>query len=124
MITVTAAILRHEGLVLLARRKDGKHAGRWEFPGGKLEDGESEPQCLARELQEELGIETEVDAFFAESFHTYDGGAIRLRAYEVRWVSGELRPQVHDRLEWVRPENVRHYDLLSADLPLAEALRS
>lgn len=123
MKTVTAAILRQGNKVLLARRRDGSQAGRWEFPGGTVEAGESEEACLARELREELGIEAEIGALFAESTYRYEAGAIRLRAYESRWLSGELRALAHDRLKWVPVDAVLHYDLLPADVPIAEKLR-
>ena len=123
MKTVTAAILRHDDRILLARRSDGSQAGRWEFPGGKVEPGETDEACLARELREELGIDTEIGALFAESIYTYEAGRIRLRAYEVRWLSGALRAVVHDRLEWVPAGELLRYDMLPADVPIAEKLQ-
>lgn len=118
-IRVAAAILEQNGCVLLARRAEAKDplAGRWEFPGGKLEPGETPEACLQRELTEELGIETQIDKFFAES--SYPETSIQLLAYRVRWTGGALCPKVHDKLAWVA-DDILHYDLLPADIPLAE----
>jgi len=123
MINVTAAILVHEKKVLIARRgPGGNHPGKWEFPGGKVENGESPEACLARELKEEFDIAVEVENFFAESTYTYDHGTIRLLAYRTRWCSGVIRLLAHDRVAWVAPEDLPGYDLLPADVPLAERL--
>jgi mutator protein MutT len=83
---VTAAIIQRNDFVLLARRSCGqKLAGFWEFPGGKVEVGETPESCLVRELDEELGIEVEVHRKFAESLHQYDHGDFRIIAYIVDW---------------------------------------
>lgn len=119
---VTAAIIRHKGRVLIARRAHGSEAGAWEFPGGKLEPGESEEACLARELFEELGIQVEIGPFLAESLYRYNHGQILLRAYEVAWTGGTMQPRVHDRLEWVDLDDLQRFNLLPADVPIAEAL--
>ena len=72
MQKVTAAVIEKDGKILIARRKrDDSQAGKWEFPGGKLEAGETPEACLKRELREELGIETEVGAFFCSSRFVY-----------------------------------------------------
>ena len=99
---VTAAIIRRDDRVLLARRSSGqKLAGFWEFPGGKFEAGETPESCLARELEEELGIGVHVGRKFAESLHQYDHGNFRIVAFIADWIAGELRARVHDRVEWV-----------------------
>jgi 8-oxo-dGTP diphosphatase len=124
VIRVTAAILRREGLVLLARRPPGDRlAGKWEFPGGKLEAGETPPQCLARELAEELGVAVHIGAFVASTVHRYPHATIELLAYEVR-LADEREPsaRAHDALAWVAPADLLAWDLAEADIPLARAL--
>jgi 8-oxo-dGTP diphosphatase len=122
---VTAAIIRRSGSVLLARRSSGeKVAGFWEFPGGKVEDGETPEECLARELDEELGIQARIGRKCAESLHEYDHGKFRIIAYIADWVAGDLRPRVHDRVEWVKISNVGEYQLLPADGPIAAVIQN
>jgi 8-oxo-dGTP diphosphatase len=83
LITVTAAIIQKENRIFAARRKRGRHLeGMWEFPGGKLEPGESPEVCLARELAEELGIKTTVGRYLGESVYDYGEKVIKLLAYQ------------------------------------------
>ena len=121
MITVTAAILTKDNKIFLARRNsETKHAGKWEFPGGKMEHGESGEQCLSREIREEFSINITVDEFFAESIHEYENAKIRILAYRITWVSGKMVPKDHDRIAWVSPDKLLEYDLLPADIPIAQ----
>ena len=121
MITVTAAILSKDNKILLARRNSKtKHAGKWEFPGGKMEQDESGKQCLSREIKEEFSIDITVNEFFAESIHEYEHAKIRLLAYRITWVSGKMAPKDHDRIAWVSPDKLLEYDLLPADIPIAQ----
>ena len=109
--------------VLLGRRAPGqKFAGSWEFPGGKLEPGETHEAALHRELSEEFGIEADVGVFVAESVWDYGGGAVRIRAHWARIRSGTLQPTVHDEIVWTSFEEALGYALLPADVPLARAL--
>ena len=120
---VTAAVIRRGGTLLLARRQPGqKLAGYWEFPGGKVETGESVQTCLQREIAEELGIAVKAGAIIATSDYVYAHGAIRLVALDVAICTGEPIPTVHDRLEWVPVAQLLDYRLAPADIPLAEAL--
>jgi len=115
MIEVVAAFLVHADKVLIARRKDPPQlAGRWEFPGGKVEPGEKPEESLVREMEEEFGIRIAVGAFGADSFH--------IRAYRATWLSGQIVPVAHDRYAWAGPEDLLAYDLLPADVDLAHAL--
>ena len=123
MIRVTAAILWRAGEVLLARRTRPRWlAGKWEFPGGKIEPGESPETCLARELAEELGIQVEVGRRLMSTVHAYPELTVELVVHEVRLVSGEPVPHDHDRLAWVRPQDLKSFDLAPADLPIADLL--
>ena len=121
---VTAGIIRKNGSVLLARRSPGeKLAGFWEFPGGKVENGETPEACLVRELKEELGIQTRVGEKFSENLYQYDHGRFCIVAYFVDWITGDPRPNVHDRLEWVKIDDLMGYKLLPADISIAESLK-
>ncbi len=123
--TVTGAILFRGGKLLIARRPTADNlANKWEFPGGKVEAGETPEACLARELDEELGIEVRVGAFLGESVYHYEHGAIRLLAYRTTWETGELKPQVHDEIKWVSLGELNQYDFAPADVPFADKLMS
>lgn len=123
MKRVTAAVLEKDGKILLAQRKRGDAlAGKWEFPGGKLEPGETPEACLRRELREEFGVETEIGAFVCSSEFEYKHAKIELLVYRARHLSGEFRLNDHDAIAWVRPEELAGYDLASADIPVVEIL--
>jgi 8-oxo-dGTP diphosphatase len=124
MKDVTAAIITQNNKVLLTRRAPGeKHAGGWEFPGGKVEENESPETCLRRELLEELEIETAIGDKLTETIHTYETGAIRLLAYRATILSGALRLHVHDEYRWVSVADLTQFKLLPADVPIAEYLQ-
>ena len=121
LIDVTAAIIEKDGKVLAARRKPGTHlAGYWEFPGGKLEKGESPQECLRRELYEEFNIETRVGAYMGESVYHYETKSIRLLAYQVRHISGQFELRDHDQLRWLAVSDLRNIQWAPADVPLVE----
>jgi 8-oxo-dGTP diphosphatase len=121
---VTAGIIRKNGSVLLARRSPGeKLAGFWEFPGGKVENGETPEACLAGELKEELGIQTRIGEKFSQNLYQYDHGSFCIVAYFVDWIAGDPRPKVYDRLEWVKNDDLMGYKLLPADIPIAKSLQ-
>lgn len=120
MKTVTAAILFKEGRVLIARRRStDKLAGKWEFPGGTIEEGETPEACLKREMKEEFDIDVSVGNCFGESIYHYPHGAVRLLAYAVQWREGQLSMKAHDAYRWVPPHHLSRYDLAPADIPLA-----
>ncbi|GLI36154.1 hypothetical protein DAMNIGENAA_35870 [Desulforhabdus amnigena] len=121
--TVTAAILIREGRILIARRRAGTHQEfKWEFPGGKVEVGETPEECLKREIKEELQIEVRIGAFLWESIYHYSQDSIRLLAYETFWESGEMVPTVHEAIEWVSVEDMKDYDFAPADIPFVRKL--
>jgi 8-oxo-dGTP diphosphatase len=119
IIVAAAVISRADGAVLIARRRrERSHGGLWEFPGGKLEPGETPAACLVRELGEELGLTIEVGPYLATG---YDG-AIELRGYRARILAGQLRLSDHDAVAWVAPAELAVYPMPPADLPIAAAL--
>ena len=125
MKLVTAAIIIRNGSVLLTRRKAGeKMAGFWEFPGGKLEEGETPRACLERELQEELGVKACAGEVMAESVYHYDHGVIRLLGIRAEIETDRFEFTVHDRAAWVPLSDLLGYKLSPADIPIAETLRS
>lgn len=121
MIDVAAVILINDQEdILIARRKESKQlGGYWEFPGGKLEQGESAKECLVRELQEEMDIQIEVGDYVGENIHNYQRGDIRLIAYKGRIISGTIKLTDHDKYIWVKPCELMEYNLAPADIPLA-----
>jgi 8-oxo-dGTP diphosphatase len=123
MKQVAAAIAFRDGAVLVTRRAPGqKLEGYWEFPGGKLEPGETAQKCIVRELLEELGAHVEAGEVIAESAYEYPGGAINLIAIRVEVMSSQFHLSVHDGLEWVSPENLLQLKLAPADIAIAEEI--
>ncbi|CAM3760560.1 (deoxy)nucleoside triphosphate pyrophosphohydrolase [Cohnella lubricantis] len=124
MIEVGAAIVEDEaGRLLIARRREGKsQAGLWEFPGGKLEPGETAQACIARELREEMNIEVEPGAILGENEHDYANGSIRLIAVRAAYISGEIQLTDHDLCEWVEPGRLSQYLFAPADMKFVEML--
>lgn len=124
IIRVTAAILEKDGKILIAKRKTGDKlfAGLWEFPGGKVEEGETPEECMARELKEELEIEVEVGELITSNKHKYPHGIFELLAYRVKHVSGEMVLNDHEEIKWVTADEMSNYEFPPADLPIIKEL--
>jgi 8-oxo-dGTP diphosphatase len=123
VLVVAAALVDATGRVLIAERPAGKHmAGRWEFPGGKVAPGESEEAALARELEEELGVEV-IDARpMMRLTHRYPDREVELSMWVVERYQGEPRALDGQRLKWVRRTDLSGEDILEADRPFVAAL--
>ncbi len=121
---VAAAIIEKNGRVLIAkRRQSSKFGGRWEFPGGKVEKGETPEQCLKRELKEELAVTAEIGSLYCTSEYSYTPyQTIRLLAYRTTAVSGAFDLNDHEEVRWVEPANLDRYIFLEADRPIVEKL--
>ncbi len=125
VLVVAAALVDDEGRVLIAQRPDGKSlAGMWEFPGGKVEPGETPEAALIRELEEELGIVVKKACLapFVFASHTYEDFHLLMPLYLIRRWDGEPESKEHKALKWVRPVNMRDYPMPPADLPLVAYL--
>lgn len=125
LLRVTAAIIIQEGRVLIAqRRPDDARGGQWEFPGGKIDPGETPQACLQRELHEELGIIADIHNLFAINTHDYGDRIIELAAYTARIRSGDITLHEHSAARWVTLDQLQQFDLCEADRPFVETLRA
>lgn len=126
VLVAAVALIDADGRVLLAQRPEGKSlAGLWEFPGGKVDPGETPEQALIRELHEELGIETWQSCLAPLTFasHAYDDFHLLMPLFACRRWNGIVAPMEGQRLAWVRGADLTNYDMPPADLPLIPILR-
>lgn len=126
VLVSAVALIDPDGRVLLAQRPPGKAmAGLWEFPGGKVEAGETPEAALIRELREELGIDTWASCLAPLTFasHAYDDFHLLMPLYVCRRWHGQPVAQEGQVLKWVRPKELRDYPMPAADLPLVPILR-
>lgn len=126
ILVVAAALVDSDGRVLIAQRPEGKQlAGLWEFPGGKVEPGETPETALIRELEEELGITVKQACLapFVFASHTYETFHLLMPLYLIRRWDGEPEAREHAALKWVRPNDMGQYPMPPADDPLVAWLR-
>lgn len=125
LLVVACALIDADGRVLLAQRPEGKSmAGLWEFPGGKVEPGETPEQSLIRELEEELGVITKPACLAPLSFasHAYDGFHLLMPLFVCRRYEGNPTSRENQQLKWVRPQDLRSFAMPPADEPLVASL--
>jgi 8-oxo-dGTP diphosphatase len=125
LLVAACALVDTDGRVLLAQRPPGKQlAGLWEFPGGKVEPGETPEQCLIRELHEEIGVETETACLAPLTFasHSYDDFHLLMPLFICRRFRGIAQPREGQTLKWVKPRQMRDYPMPPADAPLVQFL--
>lgn len=122
-LLVTAAIIFKEERVLLTRRpEDTAHAGLWEFPGGKIEPGESPEEALCREIREELDAEIQVAGILEVAFYRYDWGPVLILAYSCQLLTDDLRDLGVAEHRWVHPRDLNNFSILPADQPIVARL--
>jgi 8-oxo-dGTP diphosphatase len=120
---VAALILHGEKILICQRKADQPMSLKWEFPGGKIEPGESPPEALVRELHEELGINAQVGGFVTSIHHNYrNGGGVILHFYRVDNYSGELKNHIFKDVRWEELRKLPSYDFLRADYRLVRDL--
>lgn len=124
MTEVVAALIWDENKFMICQRPAEKARGLlWEFPGGKVEPGETGPAALVRECQEELDVTLEVGEVFAEVIHAYPDLTIRLTLYQAVISEGVPKLLEHQAIEWITPSELQHYSFCPADTELLEQIQ-
>ncbi len=123
-ISVVGAVIISDGLVLCAQRAEtGELPGMWEFPGGKIESGESMQEALRREIEEELGCSVEVGRKIESTTHEYDFAAITLTTFYCEIFAGTPLPKEHLALKWVHPSALNEFNWAPADIPAVNQIQ-
>lgn len=126
VLVAAAALIDPDGRVLICQRPEGKQlAGLWEFPGGKVEPGETPEACLIRELDEELGIRVTKSCLapFVFASHEYESFHLLMPLYLIRRWEGRVTAREHKAIAWVKPVKLADYEMPPADAPLVAWLR-
>ncbi|SEW35219.1 8-oxo-dGTP diphosphatase [Chitinophaga sp. YR573] len=122
-IKVICGIIFKDDKIFLCRRNANKSlAGYWEFPGGKIESGETDVDALSRELHEELGMKVKIIEHFKTVIHPYDAFTIELIAYTCQFQEANYTLTDHDKYEWVDVKDLNKWNLAPADIPIANAI--
>ncbi len=122
-IPVAAGFLRKDGKILVGQRPENNSLpGQWEFPGGKIEPGETPEQALAREMEEELGIEVEVGDLKLACTHSYGDVGILILFFEILYWKGEPRAKHHMMLEWIHPEELKTRNIPEANRKILDRI--
>ena len=125
MITVVAALIEKDNKYLIAKRSTGDPnvLGKWEFPGGKVENDESEEHAIEREIKEEFEMNIKADKFLINNICEYPTKTIDLRLYECKHLSGEFNLHDHSEYKFVDKADIINFDLCPADIQLAEFVK-
>ena len=121
--TVAGVIRNEKGEVLCTLRDQGKYdyvSFKWEFPGGKIEEGETLEQTLTRELHEELEIDVEIKNFFYQVEHDYPDFHLSMAVFDCKLISKDMKMNVHKGIKWLSPKDMMQLDWAEADIPVAK----
>lgn len=123
IINVVAAAIEKDGKFFCAQRPEGKSLGGfWEFPGGKLEKGESPEQALIREIKEELNSEIQIISYINEASYDYDFGTVVMKTYHAELISGNLELLEHQNSTWLAPHELSTINWAPVDRPAVRLL--
>ncbi len=123
-LEVTAAIIRRDGRFLICQRPANKNCGLlWEFPGGKIESGETGEQCIIRECQEELGVTLRVERELTDITHEYPDRVVHLHFFLCAIVQGELERKEHTAFAWITSNEIQQYEFCPADKKILQSLQ-
>lgn len=125
MIKVVAALIEKNGKYLIARRSTGDEnvLGKWEFPGGKVKEEETEEHAIEREIKEEFEMDVKAISFITNNVCEYPNKTIDLRLYECKYLSGKFHLHDHSEYKFVDKDEIINFDLCPADIPLAEYIK-
>ena len=124
VINVVAAAIEKDGLIFCAQRPEGKSLGGfWEFPGGKLENGETPEEALIREIKEEFDSEIKVISFLNEASYEYDFGIVTMKTYLSKLINGELQLLEHQDSKWLPIEELSELEWAPVDIPAVKCLQ-
>ena len=126
IINVVAALIKKDNKVLIAKRSTGDphNIGKWEFPGGKVKENETEKHAIEREIKEEFDVIIKVKEYVTTAIYTYPNKKIILKLYETEYVSGKFKLNDHSEYKWVVVDNLLNYDLTEADVELSKYLKN
>ena len=119
---VCGVIFNDDQKILLTRRAKGEFAGKWEFPGGKIEKGETYQECLSRELEEELSISVSVKSHYTDYVYSYPDFSVNLIAFLCSYEGGEIKLTDHNKFSWVIPTDLRQYKIVEGDVRLVDKI--
>ena len=123
IIKVVAAAIERDGKIFCAQRPEGKSLGGfWEFPGGKLEEGESPEQALIREIKEELNSEIQIISYINEASYDYEFGTVVMKTYHAELISGNLELLEHQNSTWLAPHELSTINWAPVDRPAVRLL--
>lgn len=122
MLKVVAALIKNNNKILIAKRATGDEEviGKWEFPGGKVEEGETEEKAIEREIKEEFEVDIKANKFLKNNICEYPNKTVDLRLYECEYIKGKFKLNSHSESKWVNPKELLKYDFAPADIPLAK----
>ena len=121
---VCGVIFNDDQEILLTRRSKGEFAGKWEFPGGKLERGETYEECLTRELEEELSIRVSIKSHYTDYIYSYPNFSVNLIVMFCLFEGGEIKLTDHDKFSWVIPTDLKQYEVVDGDVRLVDKITS